>query len=269
MIPRPDPEARAWRVAGALFAGSAVGVTGLGVAWWAIGGAGFRTALASGGLFAASVLGFFVAHEAGHLLVARWHRIAVGPPWFTPVGVVMHLREPPATRTGLLELGAAGPLAGFAALAALAVARLAWGGPMPPADPRLHLATPLLWRVLALPWGGGSVSADDPVAAAFCVGALVTALNLLPFGQLDGGHVAAALWPGRAVAISWAITAVLLAAGFWWWGFAVWAAVIHLAGTRYPLRPRREGQGPSRRARGVAVAAAVAFVLCATPAPFR
>ncbi len=263
-----DPEVRAWRVATTLFVLSGLVVFALGAVWWGT-GTGEGGALRQGAGFALALLAFFVAHEAGHMVAARRHRIAVGPPMFLPIGVVMHLREPPATRSGLLALGAAGPLAGVAALATLLALRLLLGGPVAAPDPRVELAAPLLWWIVALPLGGGAPSAADPVAVAFCLGSLVTTLNLLPFGQLDGGHVVAALWPRRAAWAAWGITALLLAAGTLWFGWAVWAALIHLAGSRHPMQVRHDREPPDRVSRRLAVAAAIALILCATPVPVR
>jgi len=266
LIPRPSRAALAWRATAVSLAGRAAFVFAIGLALY-VPGASLGAAVRPAATFATCVLAFFVAHEAGHLVAARRAGVAAEPPWFLPLGAVMRLREAPPTRSALLDIGAWGPLAGVGALAALLVVRLALGGPMP-AEGSLALGTPALWWLVAAPFGGGAPSTSDPVAAAFCLGALVTALNLVPFGQLDGGHVVAALWPARAVAIGWFVTAVLLVAGAWWPGFAVWAAVIHLAGSRWPLRARKEHAAPGPRSRGVAIAVGIAFVLCVLARPF-
>lgn len=263
LIPRADPDATDRRVASGLFVASSIAVCAAATWWW-------RGDLGRAVAFTAAVMLFFAVHELGHWLAARHHGIAVGLPWFLPVGVIMRLRDLPRTRTGLLELGAAGPLAGLGALAVLALVHFALG-PAEVSGDAVHLAAPLLWTAIGAPFAGGvpaPPSAGDPLALAVCVGCLVTAANLLPFGQLDGGHVAAALIPERAGAVGWVLTACLLAGGLWWPGWAVWAAMLHLLGTRRALTARHS-RPPSTRARRVALVTAVAFALCFTPAPIR
>lgn len=265
LIPRRGRDALAWRATGLSLVGSAVFVLAIGIALYAP-GAGVVTGTGKALVFAGCVVAFFVAHEGGHLAAARWRGVAAAPPWFLPLGAVMRLREAPSTRSALLVIGAWGPLAGVVALAAMLSLRLLLGGPVPAGGP-LALGAPLLWWLVATPFGAGAPSVADPVAAAFCLGALVTFLNLVPIGQLDGGHVLAAVWPDRAVAVGWLATAALLVAGLWWPGFALWAAVVHVAGSRHPLRARHERHPPDGPARGSAVGAVVAFALCASAFP--
>ncbi|MBW2254575.1 MAG: hypothetical protein JRI25_08265 [Deltaproteobacteria bacterium] len=271
MIPKPDPEVRARRVAVVSFLVTCVVLYLTAVLWW-----WERPLLAHpevlgrAAAFTIALLGFLSAHEAGHWLTAWGHGIRLGPPLFLPVGVVMRLREIPGTRSGLLEMGAMGPLAGLCAIAVLLALRFTIGAPAEPAG--VVLAAPPLWSLAGLAFTGALPAAPtalDPLALAACTGCLITVLNLIPWGQLDGGHVTAALFPSWAGVSSWGITAVLLLGGFWWPGWAVWAAVIHLVGTRHPLTARRDRDPPCRRARWIAVAAGVAFVLCFTPAPLR
>jgi len=273
LIPKPDPEVRARRVAvvsflstGALFYLVAVWW------WWEPMPWSHPEVLGRAAVFTFALLGFLAAHEAGHWLAARAHGIRLGPPWFLPVGVVMRMREIPVTRSGLLEMGAMGPLAGGAAIALIVGLRFLAGGPAGPAGSSVVLAAPPLWILGGMALTGApppAPTALDPLALAACFGCLITVLNLLPWGQLDGGHIAAALWPSRAGWLSWGITAVLLLGGLWWPGWAVWAALVHLVGTRHPLLVRRDREPPSRRARWIAVAAGVAFLLCFTPSPIR
>lgn len=266
LIPRTSRHARAWRATALSLAGSASFLFAIGLVLAASGaptapGLAWRAAL-----FTLCAVAFFVAHEGGHVLAARANGVAADPPWFLPVGAVLRLREAPDTRGALAEIGAWGPIAGAIALALLLLVRLALGAPPPPPE-GLPLGAPALWWVVALPLGAGPPSGADPVAAAFCLGCLVTALNLVPFGQLDGGHVVSALWPRRALPVGWVATGALLLGGLVWPGFAVWAAVIHLAGSRMPLRARRESTPPDRRARASSAAALVVFLLCVSPSP--
>jgi membrane-associated protease RseP (regulator of RpoE activity) len=106
----------------------------------------------------------------------------------------------------------------------------------------------------------------SPLALAAWVGCLLTCMNLLPIGQLDGGHVARALWPTHADQIGKVVLALGLLAGFLWVGWAVWAVLLWSLGAarglEVPVRP-----GLTRRARWIAVMAGVAFGLTFMPRP--
>jgi membrane-associated protease RseP (regulator of RpoE activity) len=182
--------------------------------------------------FAASLLVILLAHELGHFLAARRHGVDASWPFFIPapllslvgtLGAVIRLREVPRTRAALLDIGAAGPLAGF--VVAVPVVFLGMklstiGGLQGPLVPYtlldgllqrvqtgdwpvlrdgVDLGEPLLFQ-LAERWVFGAQSLTHvikihPVAVAGWFGLLVTALNLLPLGQLDGGHVLFAASP--------------------------------------------------------------------------
>jgi membrane-associated protease RseP (regulator of RpoE activity) len=229
-------------------------------------------------LFTTVLMCILLAHELAHFAVARRYEFLVGLPWFLPfplmlgtLGAVIRLKESPKTRQGLLEMGAAGPLVG---LAATAVVLVAWraSGPIPADPDALHLSTPALAHVVSLLLTlelSPEISSADPLGFAAWIGCLVTAMNLVPLGQLDGGHVVAGLAPNRAKWIGWGATVALLAAGLLWPGWAVWIAVLHLMGARHSVQVRDPHTVPSRRGKWVAVACGVAFLLCVTPVPVR
>jgi membrane-associated protease RseP (regulator of RpoE activity) len=166
--------------------------------------------------FTASLLAILVAHEGGHYVAAKSHGVDASLPYFIPLplvspfgtmGAIIRMRGAIATRRALLDIGAAGPLAGLL----LALPLYAWGvahshplHPMPLVDANAanggdggELGTSLLLRALNAAFAPRPP--DDaplvlsPVAYAAWVGMFVTMINLLPAGQLDGGHVAYAL----------------------------------------------------------------------------
>ncbi|MEQ1569713.1 MAG: site-2 protease family protein, partial [Myxococcota bacterium] len=146
-------------------------------------------------LFATTLLGFLGAHEIGHRAVGRAHGMSVSLPLFLPapffvgtLGAVLRVHDRPRTRTALLEMGIAGPIAGWLVLVVACVARTAWSAPSGAGEP---LRSPALWSVTSWLIRGevAPLTTGDPVGYALWVGCLVTAMNLLPFGQLDGGHV--------------------------------------------------------------------------------
>ncbi len=219
--------------------------------------------LAVGAPFALSFMGVLLAHEMGHYAAARAHRIRTSLPFFIPfppylsiigtVGAFIRLQAPAVRRAALFDVGAAGPLVSFA----LSIPLFAWG--LTRSVP-LHgygsMATPFVVQFLGQPvWLGNGLLLDvlarvfapglqggtavllDPFAFAGWLGLFVTALNLLPLGQLDGGHVLYAFAKGRQSRVAGWFLAVLVPLGFLWWGWWVWAiliAVLHRGRMRHP-----------------------------------
>ncbi len=161
--------------------------------------------------FAVPLMAILLSHELGHYFVARMHRVDVSPPFFIPMpigligtfGAVIRMRGPVERRDALLDIGAAGPLAGF--IVTLPV--LLYGihsSPVEAIDPTLHLTVEghsLLYSGLIYALKGPIAAGHDimlsPAAFAGWAGLLVTMMNLVPVGQLDGGHVAYALFGAR------------------------------------------------------------------------
>ncbi len=278
LIRRPDPAVRERRIAGALFFATCTSVFLVYLLSWERGPVlGRPEATLRAMTFTVTLMGILLAHELGHFAVARKHGFRLSMPWFLPapilvgtLGAIIRLEERPRDRSGLLEMGAAGPLAGLVVIALVMAIRLGVGSPMEPEPEAWTLARPALWWILGIGITGGippEISTQDPMAFGAWIGCLVTAMNLIPFGQLDGGHVLAACWPKAARAVGWAVTAILLLAGAVWAAWAIWAALLHLMGARHPVEPRDEESALTPRAMGVAALAVVAFLLCFTPVP--
>ncbi|MBI4511342.1 MAG: site-2 protease family protein [Deltaproteobacteria bacterium] len=165
--------------------------------------------------FSATLLAILLTHEMGHYLMARKHGIPASLPYFIPLpmsmgtlGALIRMRAPMDRRDALIDVGAAGPLAGLA----VAIPLLAWGltqSPLiepalvHPGEPAmiegnsiLYIILKLLTKGMYLPSGGLDVQLG-PMAMAAWVGLLVTFINLMPIGQLDGGHVAFAYFGDR------------------------------------------------------------------------
>ena len=254
--------------------------------------------------FAGALVAILLAHEMGHYVLARRHGVDATLPFFIPVpfgagtlGAVIRIRSPLPSRRATLEIGAAGPIAGFL----LALPLLLWGlahsevvsiaeraGAFP-ASPyqALHAwltgaavsgeltgygESALTWlaaRLLHGPIPAGAVIAVHPVAFAAWLGLYVTALNLVPLGQLDGGHVLYALLGRRAArAGSRVVSAGLLAAGlFFSWAWLVWWVLTRfVVGLGHPPALQEEPLSPAHRA--LAVLSLVLFALTFVPVPF-
>ena len=177
--------------------------------------------------FAASLLGILAAHEFGHYFAARYHKVAVTLPYFIPMplsfgtlGAFIQLKEPVPDRRKLFDIGVAGPLAGLAVALPLLFIGLATSPVLvPPPVPGAMIEgnSILYWlakwlaygKALPNPLTGEDVMMNQVLYAAW-IGLLVTALNLLPVGQLDGGHTVFALFGKKARVFNLATVAIML-----------------------------------------------------------
>jgi membrane-associated protease RseP (regulator of RpoE activity) len=231
--------------------------------------------------FAGTLLFILVTHELGHYVLSRIHRVPASLPLFIPgpphfigtFGAIIRMRGPIMNRRALFDIGVAGPLAGFV----IAVLALIVGLQLSTVVDRtatfgLQLGEPLLLQFLS--WvviGSIPPQADvllHPIAFAAWFGLFVTSLNLIPIGQLDGGHVAYALWGDRQRTMAFAMLPVLVVLGFVGWpGWFVWAFMAGLWGFSHP--PVRDFSTPLGRGRTVVGwCALLVFILTFAPVPF-
>jgi len=199
--------------------------------------------------FAGTLLLILGAHECGHYLAGRRWGVDVSPPYFIPAptlfgtfGAVIRIRGKILNRNALLDVAAAGPLAGMAValpavLIGLSLSRVVTGGEGEAAQ-GLGLGTPWLFDFAARAILGPLEPRDDvvlhPVAFAGWCGFLVTALNLIPAGQLDGGHVVYTLFGRWHRAITLAVGVLLLGMAFWWEGWLLWGAIVLVLSRSHP-----------------------------------
>ncbi|HEX9443979.1 MAG TPA: site-2 protease family protein [Candidatus Binatia bacterium] len=236
--------------------------------------------LVAGLPFSATLMSILLVHEMGHYLMSRYYRVEATLPYFIPgpsfigtFGAFIKMQSQMPHRRALFDIGAAGPLAGFVlSVPAVVVGfRLSTIGPADPSG-GISLGSSLLLTFLSKLTLG--VVPDDvnillhPIGAAGWVGLFVTALNLLPAGQLDGGHVTYAMFGKRAVwlaRLTLAALATLAITGLWsgWW---VWALLIFFTGVRHP--PPVDPDTPLDRKRkilGWVVLAILAVTFIPTP----
>ncbi len=235
--------------------------------------------------FSATLLLILLAHEMGHYLYCRYYGVYATLPFFIPaptligtLGAVIRIRSPIRSRCALFDIGIAGPIAGFlVALTVLAIA-MPHSRVMPAAmaDSDIQMGYPLIFRIVwaVLPLAdmhGGSASMRDiyfhPTAIAAWVGMFATALNLLPGGQLDGGHIVFALSPRAHRPVSRLTILALIPMAFYFWaGWLVWAILLRISGMRHPMV--EEWPGVSRGRRWPAAFGLLMMILTLTPAPF-
>lgn len=211
--------------------------------------------LLAGWPFAVAVMLFFLAHEMGHYLYCRYYGIYATLPFFIPMptpigtmGAVIAIRSPIRSRTALFDIGIAGPIAGFVVALSLLVISLGWAKPMAghAGIAEYELGYPLIFQLvhrwLAMLHPASAMAALPlerallhPVTIAAWVGMLATALNLLPGGQLDGGHIVYSISPQAHRLVSRLTILILLVLAYYLWtGWIVWAILLHLSSFRHP-----------------------------------
>jgi len=202
--------------------------------------------LLSGIPFAFTLMGILMAHEMGHYIACQRYRVYATLPFFIPaptpigtLGAFIRIKSPIPSRRALFDIGIAGPIAGFCvALPVLMVAILmSQPAPANAPDAQIQFTFPLIFDFANLVFGKGA-GLDDlilhPIGIAAWVGMFATALNLLPGGQLDGGHIVYALWPRWHRWISRISVIALVAGTFFWIGWGVWAVLLTFSGMRHP-----------------------------------
>lgn len=234
--------------------------------------------------FSLTLLTILLFHEFGHYFMARRHRVEATLPYFIPApsiigtfGAVIKMRSPLYSKRSLLDIGATGPLAGvvIAIPAVLVGLRLSEIKPLSNLEGGVSLGSSLLFSLLSKIAVGNLPDQYDillhPIAFAGWIGLLVTMLNLLPIGQLDGGHVAYALlgreWHRRA---AYVVLPVLFYLGVTaWQGWLLWCVLLlFVIKTRHPATI--DDNVPLDQTRQIiGWIALILFILTFTPAPFK
>lgn len=235
--------------------------------------------------YSVPLLLILLAHELGHYLACRKYGIDASPPYFIPFlpvvplpgtfGAFIRVRQPIHDKKALFDMAVAGPIAGF--LVALPVAvygilhtRLNFD---PPTEGTIYFGYPLAVKGLQLLLTGHTFTSvhvvEHPAFLAAWWGFVVTAINLIPAGQLDGGHALYAVFGRRHRALRWPILAILVALGFLYTGWWVWAAIVLVLTSlrRPPLFDEDEPLDPRRRS--VAAAVLAILVVSFVPVPIR
>jgi membrane-associated protease RseP (regulator of RpoE activity) len=229
------------------------------------------------------ILTILGAHEFGHYFYCRKYGVDASLPYFLPapfpltgtLGAVIRIREAFPSKAALFDIAVAGPIAGFVALLPFLYIsfRYQTTAEITP-QTAIVFGEPLLFKLVSYVWFGPLPAGFDetisPMGMAAWVGMLATALNLLPFGQLDGGHVAYALFGRRAWIVSLitlSVTLLLTIRSLNWLLTAIIMLVMaYFVGLRHPPVPDSEAPlDPTRKA--IAVLVLLMFVLCFTPVP--
>lgn len=230
--------------------------------------------------YSLTLMTILLGHELGHYFACRYYRIEASLPYFMPAptqigtfGAFIRIQSPIYTKRALFDIGVAGPLAGFVLLLPAMAIGLAYSRVIPGIAERgdLVFGVPAIERLMEWLIFPGRAAADislHPVARAAWVGTLATALNLLPIGQLDGGHIVYSFTATKHKLLSRLFVLVLIPLGiFYWRAWLVWAALLYFFALRHPvifdITPL------DRRRVQLGILAAVIFLLTFTVVPIH
>ncbi|MFQ5580382.1 MAG: site-2 protease family protein [Nitrospiria bacterium] len=243
--------------------------------------------LLKGAPFSLALMSILFVHEMGHYITSKRYGVKTTPPYFIPgpwpgnfmfaigtFGAFIRMKSPIVKKTALLDIGAAGPIAGFVVsvlvtMIGLQSSQLVKIGDVPTL---LELGNPLIFTAIASILGknppAGFDIALNSVAFAGWLGFFVTSLNLLPIGQLDGGHIAYALVGKKQRYVSIGMVLLLIVLGTTGWaGWLVWAILSAALGVSHP--PTMDESAPlDFKHQLVGWASLVLFIITLTPTPF-
>lgn len=231
--------------------------------------------------FSLSLLLILGLHEFGHYIVSKKSGVASTLPYFIPapnpllgtLGAFIRIKSPITDRKALISIGAAGPMLGFIASIPVTIIGLRMSKIAEYKEGLITLGNPLIFNLLSR-LVLGKISEHTavllhPVAFAGWIGFFVTSLNLLPVGQLDGGHVLFGVFGKRAHSlISRIITLALIPLGFLWAGWWMWGILLLILGTRHP-DPLYSEQRLSSQYYILSITVLIIFIFSFTPVPIK
>lgn len=231
--------------------------------------------------FSVSLMTILLFHELGHYILSKKHHVDASLPYFIPApsfigtfGAIIQMKSTIDNKNSLVDIGATGPLSGFIIsipflFYGISKSTIVTGMP----KESIGLGDSLIIKIIIfIVWGNIPEGKDlilHPVAFAGWIGCFVTAMNLFPVGQLDGGHIAYAFTPRHANKISRFFLFILIILGFFAWeGWFIWAIVLFFLGTKHPpvLDPF-EKLTPLRKILGFF--SLLVFILTFIPTPFK
>lgn len=232
--------------------------------------------------FSLTLMLILLCHELSHYIASKKHNVQATLPYFIPaptligtMGAFIKIKSPITTRMALIDIGASGPIAGFiisliATLIGLPLSQVILTKGI---KGSLTLGDSLLFSLLSRLILGEIPDSYDvllhPIAFAGWIGFFVTALNLIPIGQLDGGHIAYAVMGEKHIHISKVLVPVLIVLGFFLWeGWIIWGVLLLILGLRHP--PVLYWETPlDKNRRAIGWITAIIFIITFIPMPFK
>jgi membrane-associated protease RseP (regulator of RpoE activity) len=237
--------------------------------------------------FSLTLLIILLCHEMGHYLMARYHQLDVSLPYFLPappipfligtLGAFIRIRSPILNKPALLDVGAAGPLTGILVTLPLLVIGLQLSEIKTvlagTESEGIVLGESILFKIMCWLTLGNLPDNQNiimhPMAFAGWIGLLVTNINLIPVGQLDGGHVSYALFGERSHQIAKAFYVLLIVCGLVaWYGWLLWVVLLYFMGFVHPP-PLQHWVPLDRKRRTIGFITIAVFILTFMPAPFQ
>lgn len=232
--------------------------------------------------FAGTLMIILLCHELSHYIASKKHHTKATLPYFIPApsiigtfGAFIKMKSPIITRKALIDIGASGPIAGFivsviACIVGLSMSEIV---SVSGAEGALSLGDSILFSFLSRVVLGVAPDNHDillhPVAFAGWIGLFVTSLNLIPIGQLDGGHIAFAILGERHKYVSVILVAILGIFGFFFWeGWSLWAVLMLILGIKHPPVLYWEASLDPKR-RFIGIFTFVIFIITFIPLPFK
>jgi membrane-associated protease RseP (regulator of RpoE activity) len=238
----------------------------------------------SGWAFSAALLGILLIHEFGHYFACRWHGINATLPWVLPAptlsgtaGAIIQIKTRIPNRNALMDVGIYGPLSGYVASVVVVAVGFALSFQAPADAPHAIVrfgGEPLTIRLLhalLVQWDPSIPTfeqiAPHPVLVAGWIGLFITSLNLIPGGQLDGGHILYAISPKLHRVFTNALPFLLFIMGtVFWVGWILWGVFLLIPAMRHPRVPLEPKLNSNRLILGII--GIVILALTFTPTPF-
>lgn len=234
--------------------------------------------------FAATLMTILLVHEFSHYLASKKHNTEATLPYFIPApsiigtfGAFIKMKSPIITRKALIDIGASGPIAGFIVSVFACIIGLSMSQVLPlqtiANTPSLGLGDSLLFAYLAELTLGVTPDEYDillhPVAFAGWIGLFITFLNLMPIGQLDGGHISYAIFGENHKKVSIFLVLLLMLLGlFFWEGWAVWSILMLILGIRHPPVIYWEMPLDAKR-KFISITCLIILIITFIPSPFK
>lgn len=233
--------------------------------------------------FALALMCILLAHEFSHYFASKVHGVKATLPLFIPApppvifgtfGAFIKMKSPIFSQNALIDIGASGPIGGFIIAVLASIIGLAFSEvvPVTAVSGGLYLGDSILFNFLSHLIVGNIPEGHDvflhPVAFAGWIGFFVTSLNLLPIGQLDGGHIAFAFLGRKHRTFSIVLISLLIILGtFYWPGWLIWAVLLIILGIDHPPVLSRDIRF-TRKRRYIGPLCLLIFILTFTPVPF-
>lgn len=239
------------------------------------------TNLLAGLPFSLSIMLILGSHELGHYIMAKKNNVDATLPYFIPAphmlgtfGAVIKMRSPIRDKNALIEIGAAGPIVGFIFSTIAIMIGFSLSEVVPVSgNEGIVLGDSILIKLFSKLFFSDIPEGKDvllnPIAFAGWIGYLITAINLLPVGQLDGGHIVYALVGEKHRIVGYIIFGAVILLSSQWIGWAFWAIMIFLL-VRFKHPPPLDGISPvSKKHRIIGIISLIIFILTFTPVPFQ